>query len=309
MKIKIIIPYYGRLPYNFPFWLKSCEYNKNIDFMLVTDIEITQKMPKNIQVIRITFDNLKLLIEQKLNRKVILTKPYKLCDYKPLYGFIFEDYLKNCDYWGYCDMDMIFGDLECFFEKYCLSNYDKFLKYGHLSLYKNIDKINKLFYKSENFNKIFESESTYGFDEENGINDVFYKEKLSFFDKTIFADITSRVNRFCLSFREKNYKYQLFYKENNKIFEIFYDKGILKKKEYIYIHYQKRLVKNIDVDLDNDKKYSISCKGFSRIEGEINLKVIKKLNPYKGFIFEFFERYVSRFKQYVNRKRRTYEKN
>ena len=37
--------------------------------------------------------------------------------------------------------------------------------------------------------------------------------------------------------------------------------------------------------------------------------MIKKLNPYRGFILEFFERYISRFKQYLNKKRRTYEKN
>lgn len=309
MKIKIIIPYYGKLSYNFPFWLKSCEWNKNIEFMLITDVNISNDIPRNVEIVNIKFSDLKLLIEKKLKRKILLTRPYKLCDYKPLYGFIFSEYLKGYDYWGYCDMDMIFGDLDHFFQKYELEKYDKFLKYGHLSLYRNNDKINTLFYKSDNFNKIFESEDTYGFDEENGINDVFYNENLPFFDKTIFADITARVKRFCLSFSEKNYKYQLFYKDGKKIFRAFWNNGMIDIDEFIYIHYQKRKLVNNNVDLLKDTKYVISASGFSKINEKVDLKMIKRLNPYKGMFIEVIEKYISRIKQYLKKKRGTYEKN
>ena len=308
MKVKIIIPYYGKLLYNFPFWLESCKFNKNIDFMLITDIKIDYDIPKNVKIVNMKFADLKMLIEKKLNRKILLKKPYKLCDFKPLYGLIFSEYLTDYEYWGYCDMDMIFGELEYFFKKYKLEKFDKFLKYGHLSLYRNTDKINTLFYKSENYNKIFETENTYGFDEENGINDVFYAEKLPFFDETIFADISSRVKRFCLSFSEKNYKHQLFYIEDGKIYRVFLEKGKLNFNEYIYIHYQKRYIPNNDVDVLKDRKYAISYKGFSKINGKIDLKTIKKLNLCKGKTIEFFEKYISRTKQYLKRRRCSYEK-
>ena len=43
--------------------------------------------------------------------QVTLDRPYKLCDFKPAYGFIFGEYLKEYDYWGHCDIDIVWGDL------------------------------------------------------------------------------------------------------------------------------------------------------------------------------------------------------
>ena len=33
-----------------------------------------------------------------------------MCDYKVAYGEMFQDYIKEYDFWGHCDMDMIFGE-------------------------------------------------------------------------------------------------------------------------------------------------------------------------------------------------------
>ena len=37
MKIKIVIPYFGRFPNYFEFFLKSCEANDEIKFLVFTD--------------------------------------------------------------------------------------------------------------------------------------------------------------------------------------------------------------------------------------------------------------------------------
>ena len=42
----------------------------------------------------------------------------KLCDYKPAYGLIFEDELIGYDYWGFCDTDILLGDIYQFLEDY-----------------------------------------------------------------------------------------------------------------------------------------------------------------------------------------------
>ena len=37
--IAFIVPYFGKLPSMFNYWLKSVEYNPSIDFLIFTDCE------------------------------------------------------------------------------------------------------------------------------------------------------------------------------------------------------------------------------------------------------------------------------
>ena len=57
---------------------------------------------------------------------ITLHTPYKLCDYKPAYGEIFAPELSGYDFWGYGDMDLVFGDLRAYFTEDKLRKYDKF---------------------------------------------------------------------------------------------------------------------------------------------------------------------------------------
>ena len=47
-----------------------------------------------------------------------VNSPYKLCDYKPVYGLIFDEDLQDYDFWGHCDVDLIFGDIRKFINLY-----------------------------------------------------------------------------------------------------------------------------------------------------------------------------------------------
>ena len=77
--------------------------------------------------------------------EITLSKPQKLCDYKCAYGVIFEDYIQDYDWWGHCDLDQIFGNLNMFVTEDMLRKYDKLFSLGHLSLYKNSYKNNRIF--------------------------------------------------------------------------------------------------------------------------------------------------------------------
>ena len=112
-KTVIIGVYFGKFPEYFDLWLKSAKYNRNVDFLIFTD----QKMKVNIQNIRfieITIQDMEKLASKKLEIEINLKRPYKCCDYKPVYGIIFEDYIKKYEFWGHCDFDMIFGDILSF---------------------------------------------------------------------------------------------------------------------------------------------------------------------------------------------------
>lgn len=110
-KIAILVVYYGEFPPYFDLWIRSCEYNQTIDFFIVTDNKFDD-LPDNVKIINITLDEFRKLAEKKLHKKVRIDYPYKLCDFKPLYGHILEDYLSDYDYWGHCDVDLNFWRFE-----------------------------------------------------------------------------------------------------------------------------------------------------------------------------------------------------
>ena len=108
MNIVLIIPYFGKLPEWIILFLKSCEYlDGKIDFLFFTDDENISciNRPSNVKYYVVSFDWLVKYIETK--GLGVLSSAYKLCDYKPLYGYIFQEYIEGYDYWGYCDIDTL----------------------------------------------------------------------------------------------------------------------------------------------------------------------------------------------------------
>src|SRR5688572_18553738 len=103
-----IIPYYGKWPEYFNFFLKSSQWNTNINFVIFTDLSLPSNCPANVHKVHLSFEDLKLLIEEKLTIDIELNNPYKLCDFKPAYGLIFQEWVKEYQYWGYGDIDVIF---------------------------------------------------------------------------------------------------------------------------------------------------------------------------------------------------------
>ena len=141
-KYVVFCPYFGTLPTNFNLWLKSCSYNKDFLFIVFTNDETPYIKPDNVKIVVKTFDEFREEIQNKFDFKISLENPYKLCDYKPTYGFVFEEYLNNCTYWGFCDLDLVFGNLTKFLPK---EDYDKISFLGHFCLMKNEKKITESF--------------------------------------------------------------------------------------------------------------------------------------------------------------------
>ena len=102
-KIGIVVPYYGKFPNYFALFLRSCENNPTIDWIVFTDIMEVVEYPKNVLRVQMTFQELKKWFQSKFDFPIVLDSPYKLCDYKVMTGYLFNDYLKDYDYWGYSD--------------------------------------------------------------------------------------------------------------------------------------------------------------------------------------------------------------
>lgn len=294
-KIGIIICYFGVLPDYFPLWRLSCEHNKGFDFIIITDQKI--KNGENIIVYNIPFEELKSLIDKKLGIQTKIYTPYKLCDFKCMYGVIFEEILKNYDFWGMCDMDMVFGDLSKFITDEILESYDKIYQLGHLTLYKNNKEVNTR-YQLEgwmDWKDVIQSPFHCRLCE-RGMMEKYRNANIAVYDKRDYADINKVHKQFQLSkwlvpkSLKNNYKLQVFFWENGKVFRQYYKKGKMHYQEFTYIHFQKRKMKKFDFNVENVESFYITRNAFvERNNYRLNKKELYLLNPYYGKAFELFE--------------------
>ena len=141
--VALILPYYGKFPNYFPLWLKSAGANTNFTFMIFTDEDMSgYDVPANVHVHNMTLEDIRKRAAKHLGFEAVLTVPYKLCDYKPMYGLIFDDYLKGYDFWGHVDADIVWGDMGSFITDDLLDEYSRLFQRGHLNLYRNTDEVN-----------------------------------------------------------------------------------------------------------------------------------------------------------------------
>ena len=287
--ICIVGVYFGELPEYINLWLKSCSYNPDIDFLIFSDNKI-DNLPSNVKRIPMTLQEMKKLADEKLKLDTALYKPYKCCDFKVVYGIIFEDYLSGYDFWGHCDFDLIFGDIRGFITEDILNEYDKILPLGHLSLYRNTEEVNNRYklpgsvynYKAVDYKTVFGNEEIYGFDEWSGIYRIYSFNNFKMYKKPVYADISSSYKRFKLAFSLNNYNKQLFYWQNGKVFRVYYKHKKCFKDEYIYIHFKKRGFK--ETVSENCSAFYIGPGGFTVKPGaELpSVCIIKEINPYSA---------------------------
>ncbi len=301
--ICIIGVYFGKLPEYINLWLKSCSYNPDIDFIIFGDNKI-DNLPPNVKHIPMTLQEMKKLADEKLGLDTALYKPYKCCDFKVVYGNIFEDYLSGYDFWGHCDFDLIFGDIRGFITENILSEYDKILSLGHLSLYRNTKEVNnryKLFGSMHDYKTVFENEAIYGFDEWSGIYRLYNFNNFKIYKKLVFADISSAYKRFKLAFCLNNYNKQLFYWQNGKVFRAYYKHKKCFKDEYIYIHFKKRDFK--ETISEDCNAFYIGPGGFTaKPDAELpSVNTIKEINPYnaRAEINERIKYYTGDYLKYI----------
>lgn len=116
----------------------------------------------NVQIIPMSMEEFNILTEKKLGVRPTLVinergvPSYHITDFLIFLGKIFEDYLKDYDFWGTMGLDCVVGRLDHFVPDSLLANCDVYTDdigqfNANFCLWRNEEKINTLFKKIRNW--------------------------------------------------------------------------------------------------------------------------------------------------------------
>ncbi|GAA5315038.1 MAG: hypothetical protein AseanaTS_02420 [Candidatus Pelagadaptatus aseana] len=130
---------------------------------------------------KMEFSEYKSLVSSKLDVDFNPESAYKLCDIKPAYGLLHYEEIEEFDFWGFCDIDLIFGDIRSFMTDEVLSRFDFVSAFGrrvsgHFFLVRNNVENNSVFKKCADWKVAFEDVEHHCFDEKS-FSDLFIKFK------------------------------------------------------------------------------------------------------------------------------------
>ncbi len=246
----IVLAYFGRLPAHFQHWLLSAGANPNYDWLVVTDDERAWQIPANVRIIPMTFDACKQLIVQRVGVIPERMMPYKMCDYKVTYGLLFEELLEGYDYWGFCDPDMIFGNIDRLNIQGRMGKYPAMQGQGHLAFYQNTPEA-KRFFKLKapgvDYRTTYSISNALAFDEWRGVPALLMSNAINFSHDYTYVDIVPGLPRFSMFYSNNNVRHQLFAWENGKLLGYHLRGDTVSTIEYAYMHMQKRKMPLNDV--------------------------------------------------------------
>lgn len=272
-RIGVLLPYFGNIPELWNIYLKGVKINPELDFIVLSDCIEPEPAIENLVCIPSSLTDIKQRAESALDMKISLLSHKKLCDLKPMYGEVFKDLIKGYDFWGFGDIDLIYGRLARFISAQIqrsdiLSFRTRWLS-GSLVLIRNTPVMNTLFKESHIWRDILTNPKHIGFGELCGIR---YKQRLAgveFSDlagsEESFSAVVDRAHRsgqirfWSADIAKESLprKCVLMWKEDG-LFEL--DSG----REWAYYHlvFDKRRYFDITIPFDPEAKFYISSTGF-----------------------------------------------
>lgn len=281
--ITILAVYLGPLPPWIDLWLASCRTNPDFHWLLIGDqLPTHAQLPPNVTLHPSSIADIVQRVQQHLNLTPALEKPYKICDLRPAFGLIFQDLLAQADFWGYCDIDVLWGNLGKFITPEVLQKYDKVFPRGHLSLIRNTPECNHWFQLPTpgiDYREIVTSPQNYIFDEWPGVQSILTHHNIPCYSPECIADIDYHKTTLQTT-RHANYPRQAFIWQPTGTFRYYEDPTTrtLQNQEYAYIHFQKRKLTPAP-HLQPGQPLAITPRGFLPLDSPpTSTSQLKKLN-------------------------------
>lgn len=133
------------------------------------------------QLVRMDVSELRGRATKTLGVPCYKTKFYNCCDVRPMWGLIFADLLDGYDWWGWCDLDVVLGDLDGMLAPllYCYDvvSTEFYNVAGGLAMMRNNDACNNLFRRRHCWEEILCDPGYQNFDEK-GMTDLVFDSEL-----------------------------------------------------------------------------------------------------------------------------------
>ena len=167
--VLLINTWFGPYPRWMPAFLQSCAANPDVDWLLFTDHRPPAVALPNVRFERLTLDGLNALATEKLGAPV-RKEGYSQVDLKPAYGAIFEDFIGDHDFWGHCDLDVMWGRIRRFvtdelLERHAILSSRKHATSGHFTIFRNTPEVNGVFRNVPGWEQMLAEPKLHAFDE------------------------------------------------------------------------------------------------------------------------------------------------
>lgn len=258
-KIAFLIAYFGKWPEWMPLFIDSIERNSTVDFHFITDCDTTISSAENVIFHKSSFEEYVSQAQEKLGVSINIPDPYKICDLRPFFGIIHADIINGYDFFGWTDIDLLFGDIRSFYSHELLAKYDVLSSHeirlaGHCALLRTTKKFREMGYKVYDWKKALLNPKFVGIDEHGMTNALC----MTIFDR-IAEKFKFSTNNFLLRMFRKSKTRKYYFTEqystpfiaipwidgsvyNDQPSDWSYDEGVIRNtrdqnRKFMYLHF------------------------------------------------------------------------
>jgi len=153
-RIVMLMPHFGTWPEWINIYLETCKHNPSIDWLFFTDCGRPENSAENVTFIEMAHDEFHRLAARRLGIALPLHPIRKLCDFRPMFGVIFDEHIRDHDYYGFGDVDVVYGNIRKFLAERIPGDYDVISFHtemisGHFSLFRCCERVKQLFRRIE----------------------------------------------------------------------------------------------------------------------------------------------------------------
>jgi hypothetical protein len=297
--IRLVVPYFGPRPPYLPLVVRSMAHNPDVDWLLLTDRPVPGA-PPNVTVRLCTFADLADRIQRHFDFPVCLPDPYKLCDVRPAFGEVFAEELAGWDFWGHCDLDVVFGRIRDHLPPEAFA-VDKVLVQGNFALYRNTPEAAR-WYRHEidgvSYREVLTTPAARHFDEMAGIALLLADLGVPVWQEPVIFD---------LSFRRYRTRAELppgrdprrYAWEDGEVCEYRLDGGDVARRTALLVHLQKRSMRPPSAEVLAADRYWIDANGFT-VQHRVSRWAVRSARVPWGH--EMLPLYVRRARRAVRRR-------
>ncbi|WP_425228652.1 DUF6625 family protein [Sphingomonas sp.] len=165
----ILLTWFGPWPAWMRFFLASCRYNPTVHWAIIGDAEPPADVPPNVSFVTHSFAGYRALVAARLGIECAWPSAYKLCDLKPVLGYLHPELIAGYDFWGFGDIDVIYGDIRAIYDatvfEHDIISSHPLITAGHLTLIRNSPRLNASFKRVRGWRGLLSRPDHRGFDE------------------------------------------------------------------------------------------------------------------------------------------------